>query len=107
MKVPPIVFTIQCCNSLTSYHANKEYMMKNKRENQKRPRELEDEQEHSGDELNVKIATWGPNQATLDSAVHEAMEHSSIQGLLKGTRHRLLSIELVETEAKVKTSQPS
>ena len=78
--------------------------MKNKRENQKRPRELEDEQEHSGDELNVKIATWGPNQATLDSAVHEAMEHSSIQGLLKGTRHRLLSIELVDTEAKVKAS---
>src|SRR5438552_2518884 len=81
-------------------------MMKGK-ENQKRSRELEDEQDHPNRDLNVKIAPWGPNQATLEAAVRTALEQSSVQEFLKGTQHRLLSIELADTETKVKTSQPS
>ena len=81
--------------------------MKKERENQKRPHELEDAQDHSSSDLNLKIASWGPDQATLEAAVRSAMVHSSVQEFLKGTRHRLLSIELVDTEAKVKTSQPT
>src|SRR5258708_34458042 len=81
--------------------------MKKERENQKRSREPEDAQDHSSGDLNLKFASWGPDQATLEAAVRTAMEHSSVQEFLKGTQHRLLSIELVDTEAKVKTSQPS
>jgi hypothetical protein len=81
--------------------------MKKERENQKRSREPEDAQDHTRGDLNLKIASWGPDQATLEAAVRSAMEHSSVQEFLKGTQHRLLSIELVDTEAKVKTSQPS
>jgi hypothetical protein len=55
-------------------------------------------------ELVVTITPFGPRQSLLNTAGQVALKHPSVQRYLKGTRHRLLSIEALTTEPETKTS---
>jgi hypothetical protein len=54
--------------------------------------------------LVVTITPFGPQQSLLNAAGQAALKHHSVQKHLKGTRHRLLSVEALATEPETKTS---
>ncbi len=54
------------------------------------------------DELKVELTPWGPNQATIDAVLPTVISHPSVRKYLDGTRYRLLSFELVDSEAEPK-----
>lgn len=61
------------------------------------------EEKPTHEKLKVKITPWGPKQSTLDAAARAALEDPVVEEYLENTRHRLLSIEVVDSEAKDKT----
>src|SRR5437764_5610552 len=54
--------------------------------------------------LVVTITPFGPSQSLLNTAGQSALKHPSVQRHLKGTRHRLLSVEALTTEPETKMS---
>lgn len=65
----------------------------------------------AGSELSVDIAPWGPRPALLQEIARIIVRHPSVLDFLKGTRHRLLSVDLVEPEladkAKARPAPPN
>jgi hypothetical protein len=51
--------------------------------------------------LVVTVTPTGPNQATIDAAKTRVMNDAGVKVQLKGTRNRILSFELLDTDAKV------
>jgi hypothetical protein len=49
---------------------------------------------------NIRVSLWGPDQATIDEARGNLLKHPSLQRYLRGTRHRLLSFDFVESDSK-------
>lgn len=54
----------------------------------------------SQEPLTVTVTPFGPDQATIDATKTRLMNHSSVKAYLKGTRNRILSFELLDTEVK-------
>src|SRR5919112_670201 len=57
-------------------------------------------------DLNVEVAPWGPDQATVSAVSCALFEHPAVQEFLMDARHRLLTFELVDPEQKVLTPKP-
>lgn len=56
-------------------------------------------------DLKVKIVSRGPDPETINGISRTVLKHASVQRMLKRTRHRLLYVELVEPEPKLKSSR--
>jgi hypothetical protein len=56
--------------------------------------------------LKLKLAPHGPDQSSIEALSRELLQHTSLRAHLQKTRTRLLSVELLESEAKIKTSRP-
>ena len=56
-------------------------------------------------ELDVKFTPRGPDQTTIETFSRRVIEHASVQALLKRTRNRLLSFDLIEPEGETKSSR--
>jgi hypothetical protein len=56
-------------------------------------------------EISVKITPFGPTQAALDEIAHDLLRLTEVKKHLQKTRHRLLSIAVVETEVELKQSR--
>ncbi|MDQ3987203.1 MAG: hypothetical protein M3280_11995, partial [Actinomycetota bacterium] len=56
--------------------------------------------------LDVNLEPWGPDQASLDSASQVTLQHPSVRAHLDGTRHRLISCELVDADDKSEVLSP-
>jgi len=57
-------------------------------------------------ELNVAVAPFGPDPATIRAVKCALFEHPAVQEQLRDTRHRLLAFELVDQEQKTLTPKP-
>src|SRR5215217_1738884 len=57
-------------------------------------------------DLNVEVAPWGPDQATVSTVSCALFEHSVVQEYLMDARVRLLAFELVDPEQKILTPKP-
>jgi hypothetical protein len=55
--------------------------------------------------MSVKITPFGPTQATLDEIARDVLRLTEVKKHLQKTRHRLLSVSLVESEAELKHSR--
>ena len=53
-------------------------------------------------DFQIEVVPRGPDQATIDALASEVLEHPALRELLAETRHRLLSLELLEPETRVK-----
>ena len=56
--------------------------------------------------LKVEVAPWGPDPAVLNAASCALLEHPLVQEHLAGTRHRLLSFDLVDPTQKAGSPKP-
>jgi len=56
--------------------------------------------------MEIKVEPWGPNPNTIASASRAALAHREVQAILAATRHRLLSVELVDADTN-KPDQPT
>lgn len=56
--------------------------------------------------LTVKVVPVGPDPVTVDKLARRVLNHPSVQKHLKRGRHRLLSLELLEPEERVKRARP-
>jgi hypothetical protein len=54
----------------------------------------------NGSDLSIDVTSWGPNVSTIETLRCRLLDHPAVQEHLAGTRHRLLSVKFVETEAK-------
>lgn len=50
--------------------------------------------------MKVEVTPWGPTQEMLDGAAARLARHSQVRRYLKGTRSRMLSLELVVNDEK-------
>jgi hypothetical protein len=50
--------------------------------------------------MKVEVKPWGPTQEMLDTAAAKLADHPQVQIYLKGTRHRLLSVDLIINDEK-------
>lgn len=56
-------------------------------------------------EMSVKITPFGRTQAILDEIARDVLRLTEVKKHLQKTRHRLLSVSLVESEAELKHSR--
>ncbi|MCI0490848.1 MAG: hypothetical protein L0229_30010 [Blastocatellia bacterium] len=52
--------------------------------------------------LKVSVTPWGPDQATIDATKSRLLKDPSVTNYLSGTKHRLLSFELLESQEKLR-----
>jgi Copper amine oxidase, enzyme domain len=60
--------------------------------------------EHS--DLQINIERFGPGPEVIDEVSQTVLDHPSVQGFLRGTRHRLLSVRLLESAVEGKPDEP-
>jgi hypothetical protein len=53
----------------------------------------------------VKIVPWGPDQRAIEAISRAVARHASVKRVVKRGRHRLLSVELSETEVRTTPSR--
>jgi len=58
------------------------------------------------EDLKLKITSEGPSPETFASLSRDLLEHPSLRDYLNKTRHRLMSLELVDTEPETKPARP-
>lgn len=54
-------------------------------------------------QYDIKVRTWGPTQADVDSAKARVERSPEVQAALKGVKYRLMSLDYIETEANKPT----
>ena len=59
-----------------------------------------------GHEVNLEVASWGPDPTILNTLGCALFEHPRVQEYLAGTRNRLLSVELIESSQKIIAPKP-
>src|SRR5215208_170798 len=62
------------------------------------------ENEHS--DLQINIERFGPGPEAIDEVSRAALDHPSVQEYLRGTRHRLLSVRLLDPAVEGKPDEP-
>ena len=62
--------------------------------------------DHEAHDLNVEVAPWGPDQATVSSVSCALSEHPAVQEHLMDARHRLLAFELIDPQQKTLAPKP-
>src|SRR5215210_3421578 len=62
--------------------------------------------ENERDDLRIEIERFGPGPETIDEVSEAALKHRSVQKYLKGTRHRLLSVRLLDPAVEGKPDEP-
>jgi len=68
-----------------------------------RPSKSQVQSTQDGIALNFK--PFGPDQTVLNTLARDLIQHPALQPVLKKTRYRLLSVELIDPEPEVKTSR--
>jgi hypothetical protein len=62
------------------------------------------ENEHS--DLQINIERFGPGPEVIDEVSQAVLDHPSVQEYLSETRHRLLSVRLLESASQGKPDEP-
>lgn len=57
-------------------------------------------------ELSVSIRPFGPTQPALDRIARDILQLTAVKKVLHKTRHRLLSVGLIESQIELKSSRP-
>jgi hypothetical protein len=76
--------------------------MKQKRRNTKQPHRNSEKLRQGNGNLEVKVDPWGLDEEAIATISRTVLQHESVLNILKQTRHRLLSIQLIEPELKNK-----
>lgn len=65
-----------------------------------------DSETRARESLRVVVTPWGPTQDVIDAARINTASRPEVQRYLKGTNHRLLHFELIESDSKSASQNP-
>lgn len=65
-----------------------------------------DSETRARESLRVVVTPWGPTQDAIDAARIRTASRPEVQRYLKGTNHRLLHFELIESDSKSASQNP-
>ena len=65
-----------------------------------------DSETRARESLRVVVTPWGPTQDAIDAARISTASRPEVQRYLKGTNHRLLHFELIESDSKSASQNP-
>src|SRR5918992_498019 len=57
-------------------------------------------------DLQIEVEQFGPGPEVIDEVSRAALDHASVQEQLRETRHRLLSVQLLESPVEEKPDEP-
>lgn len=76
--------------------------MKQNKKRAERPVHRDGKLDQADQELELKIAPWGPDEEDIGTISRAVLEHEAVRAVLQQARHRLLSVELVEPRSEIK-----